>query len=131
MKKIVLVVSFVIASVVNVFGQENDTTFIDTNSIEYKALYMEVSQLMANLIEPRGFLDHTHLRDNMMQILLSNDPTRQVGSNKAGQDTGDDVSDFRFATDQDIERDRLIKEMNSDTAERVAVDDGYVNVEDI
>lgn len=73
MKKLVLTIGLVIASAVNVFSQENNTTVIDTNSAEYRALYMQVSQLMPSLIEPRGYLDHTHLKNNMMKILLSND----------------------------------------------------------
>ena len=87
-----------------------------------------------DLVEVYSDSEKERLRDTISSdwsTLLTNDPTRQVGSNKAGQDINDDGGDFRFATDQDIERDRLIQEMNSETAERVAVDDGYVNVDDI
>ena len=108
MKKILLIIGLVIASVVNVFGQENDTAFIDTNSIEYKALYMEVSQLMANLIEPRRFLDHTHLRNNMMQILLSDDNSELFKSIDDGKKYFGSITYFKMLNGSIIYADGIV-----------------------
>jgi hypothetical protein len=82
MKKLVLAIGFVIASSINVFGQQTDTVFIDTNSAEFKKLRDDISQIMSVLsfFEPKEYKDHTHLKNNMMKILLSNDNSELFSS---------------------------------------------------
>ena len=75
MKKLFIVIG--ILFIISFIGhsQEIDTSFIDTNSIEYKALCEEIKQIMDAIgpLEPKEYKDHSHLRKNMIKILLSDD----------------------------------------------------------
>lgn len=65
MKKLVLAIGLVIASVVNVFGQ-------DTN------ISNQIKQIISDSIifDPINYKDHTYLKDNMMKIILANDNSK-------------------------------------------------------
>lgn len=75
MKKLFIVIG--ILFIISFIGhsQEIDTSFIDTNSIEYKAFCEEIKQIMDAIgpLEPKEYKDHSHLRENMIKILLSDD----------------------------------------------------------
>ena len=69
-----------------------------------------------DLLEIYSDMDKQRLRESVSEdwsVLDSND----VSKTKLGLETFDD--DFIFGTDRDFERDRLIEEMKSSTAERI------------
>jgi hypothetical protein len=75
-----------------------------------------------DLLEVYSDIDKLRLRESVPEdwnILDSNDVSKiDLG---LGNDTG---NDFIFGTDRDFERDRLIQEMQSSTAERITLQVG-------
>ena len=82
-----------------------------------------------DLLEVYSDLEKQRLRESVSEdwhILDSNDVSK-VALGEASDSTGDD---FVFGTDRDFERDRLIQEMNSSTAEKITLRIGENDVDE-
>ena len=68
MKKLVLAIGLVLSTSFFSNSQKNDT-----NSVEFEVLENQFKQIIKEngFFGPEEYKDHTHLRNNMMQILLS------------------------------------------------------------
>jgi len=94
MKKLVLCIGLVLSTVFYSTSQQ-----IDSNASEYKILVHQFNQIISEkglFYEPSEYKDHTHLRNNLMKIILSDDNSELFESVNEVNDVFGSITYFKM-----------------------------------